>query len=151
MEVKSTVDKERKIQVILIIAIVLISISAIIWLIFPSGTTTEHGPTEPVPTATYTGISPENASNLINSSDNIIIVDVRSCKCNYDKGHLPDATWNIDPLSFFNETRDLLIYDNNLESCIDFCNALVNNTYVAIYYLEGGINAWIRAGYPTVN
>jgi len=150
MDEQQTTGKEKKFQVILIIVLVLISISAIVWLTFPSGTTGQ-GSTGPVYTTTYSGISPSQCSELMSSTENpITIVDVRECKCNYNAGHITNAIWNINPRSFYNVTKDLLIYDNTGSLSIEFCESLIGYTYGAVYYLEGGIDAWRDANYPTV-
>ena len=148
-EDQSSLKREKKIQTILIIVLILISIVAVLGLTYIINTN-DNGQGELTITKSYSGITPRIASDLMNTSDNLVIVDVRECKCNYNKGHLIDATWEINPSNFFNTTSDLLIYDNWEDICIEFCEKLVNNTYGVIYFLEGGINAWNNAGYPTV-
>ena len=93
---------------------------------------------------------PETASNLAADNDSIIIVDIRSCKCNYNKEHLPNAVWETDWTTFYNETKDILIYASNDFESIEFCEQLINKMYGEIYYLEGGITAWKNEGYPTI-
>jgi len=147
MEEEPIRDKEKKIQVILIIVLVAISVGAILGLTVLSETT-EQGPTVPVLSTTYSGISPENASKLIESNEHFLtIIDCRNCKCNFNKDHLFNATWDIDPMSFNDTKNDLLVYDNNEEKSLEFCEQLVGHTWGAIYYLEGGIDAWKNAGY----
>ena len=148
-EDQSGIKKERKIQTILIIVLICISLIAIIGLTY-SFDANETESIGQVISETYSGISPRNASNFINTSEDIIIIDVRECQCNYNKGHLIDAVWDINPLNFYNTTSDLLVYDNWQDICIDFCEQLVNNTYGSIYYLEGGITAWKNVGLPTI-
>lgn len=150
MEQQPTEDSEKKIQVILIIVLVVISVSSVLWLTLISGSL-EQELTEPVLTTTYSSISLQDAVGLVNSSDNsTIIVDCRTCKCNYNKGHLPNATWTINPEDFYNTTRDLLVYDNHGEKSTQFCQNLTGNVYGAIYYLDGGMDAWKEGTYPVV-
>ena len=150
MEQQPTEDSEKKIQVILIIVLVVISVSSVLWLTLISGSL-EQELTEPVLTTTYSSISLQDAVGLVNSSDNsTIIVDCRTCKCNYNKGHLPNATWTINPEDFYNTTRDLLVYDNHGEKSTQFCQNLTGHVYGAIYYLEGGMDAWKEGTYPVV-
>ena len=152
-ELQPTGDTEKKIQLIFIIALVAISVSAVICFVLLSGfnESENQGPSGPVFTMTYSTISSDDAYNLTSSgNDLIIILDVRSCKCNYNSGHLANATWNTNPKIFYNQTKDLLIYDNTGAKSIEFCEQLVNHTYGAIHYLEGGINAWKNAGYEVV-
>jgi len=98
----------------------------------------------------YKSIAPEVIESRVSSNDSIIVIDVRSCKCNYNGGHIPNATWTVNVKPYYNETKDILIYDNHEENYIGFCEQLVNNTYGEIYYLKGGIDAWKNAGYPIV-
>ena len=150
MEKHPTNDSEKKIQVLLIIILVIISVSSVLWLTLISGSV-EQEPTDTVLTTTYSSISPQDALGLVNSSDNsTIIVDCRTCKCNYNKGHLPSATWTINPEDFYNTTKDLLIYDNHGEKSSQFCQNLTGHVYGAIYYLEGGMDAWKEGTYPVV-
>ena len=139
-------EKEKKIQAILIIILVAISISAVSLLILLYEPI--QGSTELVYTTTFRGIDPYNTSKLINTNEHLVIVDIRSCKCDYNKGHLPNAIWNTNPHSFDNETNDLLIFDRNGSKSIEFCEKLVGHTYGALYYLEGGMLAWRVAKYP---
>ena len=144
-----THEKEKKIQAILIIVLVVISISAVSLLMLLDEPI--QGSTELVYTTTFRGIDPYNTSKLIITNEHLVIVDIRSCKCNYEEGHLPNAIWNTNPHSFDNETNDLLIFDTNGSKSIEFCQNLLGQTYGALYYLEGGINAWRTAGYPIEN
>jgi len=146
-EVQPIEKSRKKLQVILIIAIVVISSGAVIGITL-SLELTNQGPTGPVITKTYSGITAENASILAND-ETIIIVDVRSCKCRYNSAHLPNATWETDWTIYYNETKDILVYDDDETESIQYCEQLINHTYGAIYYLKGGINSWKNAGYPT--
>ena len=151
MEQQPTEDSEKKIQVILIIVLVVISVSSVLWLTLISGLLVEQEPTEPVLTTTYSSISPQDAVGLVNSSYNsTIIVDCRTCKCNNNKGHLPNATWNINPEDFYNTTKDLLVYDNHGEKSTQFCQNLTGHVYGAIYCLDGGMDAWKEGTYPVI-
>ena len=144
---QSAKDNEKKIQVVLIIVLVVISVSAAVGLsIFYYNE--NKGPTGPVITVIYSGITPETAYDLTVNDKDLLVIDVRTCKCNYNSGHLPNATWANNPLGYYNTTSDLLIYENNETLSIEFCEQLINHTYGKLLYLEGGINAWKDAGYP---
>ena len=96
-------------------------------------------------------ISSKDAFKLMNSTTkNLVIVDIRHCKCNYNTNHLPGAIWDINPESFYNTTDDLLVYDNNGTESIYFCKKLANKVYGKILFLQGGIDSWISLGYPVV-
>ena len=149
MKGKAPKEENKKIQVLLIIILVIISAGAAIGYTLTLKTT-DNEPTGPILTTTYGGLSPEDALYLVNHNKTPMkIIDIRSCKCNYNSGHLPNATWNVNPLSFYNSTDDILVYSKNNEDSINFLEKLVNNTYSRLYYLEGGYDAWTGAGYPT--
>ncbi len=144
---KPVKDNEKKIQVILIIVLVIISVSAGVGLSI-SFDDQDKGPTGPFITLTYSGISLQTAYDLTANNENLLVIDVRTCKCNYNKGHLPNATWTTNPLVYYNSTNDLLIYENNETLSIEFCEELVNHTYGKLLYLQGGIKTWEEEGYP---
>lgn len=146
-------DKEKKIQVILITVLVIISVSAVFGftVLSLSGESNNPDTDKPDISKTYSTISADDAYSLASIGNNLTtIIDIRSCKCNYNKEHIPNAIWNINPQSFYNTTSNLIIYDNTGEKCIAFCEELVGHVYGSIYYLEGGINAWKDAGYEVV-
>jgi len=147
MERKLPKEENKKIQFLLILALALIIVSAAIGYTLTLKAS-DKGSTGPVLATTYSGISAEDAFDLITQNKSPIkIIDIRSCKCNYNSGHLPNATWNINPISFYNSTEDLLIYSKNNEESIDFLEQLLNRTYSKLYYLEGGYKTWANAGY----
>lgn len=114
-------------------------------------------------TTKYSKISPQAAYALINkTTKNLTILDVRSCKCNYNSGHIGDSTndpptfeaiHNTNYIYFYNTTCDFIIYDNHgtdEDVATDFCQNLLGHVYGDIYKLEGGYYAWKDAGYPTI-
>jgi len=149
MEEVTPKKDNKKIQTLLIIIIVIISVSAIIGFTL-SSENINNEPAVPIITTSYSAILPEDAQNLIMLNETpLIIVDIRSCKCKYDDGCLPNAIWNRNPYSFVNLTEDLLVYSDEDADCIEFFEELLNNTYSRLFYLEGGYDAWKNAGYPT--
>jgi rhodanese-related sulfurtransferase len=99
-------------------------------------------------TTSYSFISPDDAHQfIVSTTHNLTIIDMRSCKCKYDGEHIPGAIWNVNPMSFYNTTNDLLVYDELGAENILFCKDLVNHTYGKILCLRGGIDAWKSAGY----
>ena len=135
---------EKKLSMILILIIVIAAVF-VIYFNFLSATNAKEF------TQTFSMISPNEAFDLINNStDGLTIVDIRPCECNYEKGHLPGSIWNINPTSFYNTTDDLIIYDQEGEISIGFCEKLVNNVYGKIMFLQGGYQKWIEKGYPVL-
>ncbi len=147
MQENKPVKDNKKLQALLIIILVTISASVVIGykLTLKNEKVIETGP---VLTTTYTALSAAEAYNLTLLNETpLIIADMRSCKCSYNSGHLPNATWNTNPYSFYNLTQDLLIYANDESESIEYCETLLNNTYSRLFYLSGGYDAWNSAGY----
>jgi rhodanese-related sulfurtransferase len=102
----------------------------------------------------YKTISVSDARALMESSSNVLVVDVRSPQ-EYAQGHLYGAI-NI-PLSDLplrigglEKNRPILVYCRTGHRSAQASSILVNAGFTQIYNLEGGITAWINAGYPTV-
>jgi hypothetical protein len=144
-------EENKKIQVILISVLIIISSSAVIgYKISTDYLFQNNEPTGPFLATFYTSISAEDAYNLIIANETpLIIIDARSCKCDYNKGHLPNATWNVNPYNFWNKTEDLIVYSKTNEDSIFFLDKLVNKTYSRLFYINGGYKTWLNAGYPT--
>jgi len=144
-------NNERKIQVIFVTVLILVSIGAVVAYFFIIEPNLEQEKMGPKYTDYYTAMLPEDAYSEILQNDNFLVIDCRSCKCNYNGGHLPNATWSTSAIDFFNTTYNLLVYDNDGQSeSIDFCEKLLNNTTNEIFILDGGYNAWVANGYEVI-
>ena len=153
---------EKKMITIAMIALIIIASFAVIFLVIPELTGQDNNPGGPTYSSTFTNISSEAAYSLINSSENVIIIDVRPCSCNYNAKHIGQRIDNVtifeailppdDYAVFHNETSDFIIYDQDGgDTASDFCYFnLVNKVYGKIYYLRGGFNEWNSKGYPTI-
>jgi len=107
----------------------------------------------PTFTATFTNVTPEEAYEIINSTDNLTMVDCgksSGCSpCDYkNKGHIPGSSQNSNPLTLYNSTNDILVYSRDEITGINFCLDLTNNVYGKIYNLAGGYDAWKEKGFP---
>jgi len=152
-------DREKKITTIFIVALVILAVISTAYILVFELKIFEKQPegTEPKVTTEITYVAPTEANNLIQTSTNLEILDVRSCKCNYNAERLTIKTnWTsyLLPQSYYNTTYDLLVYDDagknsTRKTAIQFCEGLTNNTYNKIYMLENGINGWKNAGYET--
>jgi len=98
-------------------------------------------------TTSYQNVSAKEAYELIQNNPNLIIVDVRGCKCSYNDEHIPNAIWDTNPRDFYGTKNDLLIYCQTGVTSVEFCEKLVGHVYGKIYNLKGGIQAWKAAGY----
>ena len=96
-------------------------------------------------TRNYETISVADASALIESNDNLYIIDCREgCgPCQFNKGHIDGAGLYDSPESFYNTTHDILVYSVDGAVGEQFCQELVGNVYGKIYNLEGGWNEWV--------
>jgi rhodanese-related sulfurtransferase len=113
----------------------------------------------PTYTTTFINVTAKEAYNLINTTENLTIVDCRGLEgcshCQFNRGHLPGAELNDNPSTLYqNEsdyqnTTDILVYSVNGTIGADYCSDLLGNVYGKIYNLIGGYEAWVAAGYPT--
>jgi len=151
-ESQQTGDNEKKIQLLFIIILVAISVCAVLYLTIQA-IWTEEPPVETQYTSSYTNISPQAAYDLINTTNNLSIIDCRGregcglCQFN-NQGHIPGAELNQNSLTLYNYTADILVYSKNGSVGEEFCQELVNHVYGEIYNLEGGFEAWKTVGYP---
>ena len=157
--IEQPADREKKIITIFIVALVILAaVSTAYILIFETKIFEKQlENTGPTITTAITYVTPAEANNIIQTSTNLEILDVRSCKCSYNAERLTIKTnWTsyLSPEKYYNTTYDLLIYDDrginsSSKTAIKFCGGLINNTYNKIYMLEYGINDWKDAGYET--
>ena len=102
----------------------------------------------------YKTISVSDASAMIQSSPNLLVVDVRTPE-EYAQGHLQGAI-NI-PLSDLplrigglDPNRPILVYCQTGYRSAQASAILVKAGFTQVYNMDGGITAWINSGYPTV-
>ena len=102
----------------------------------------------------YWIISVSDARAMMQSSSNVLVVDVRTPE-EYAQGHLKGAI-NI-PLSTLplringlDQKRPILVYCQTGIKSAEASSILVRAGFTKVYNLEGGITAWINSGYPTV-
>lgn len=144
----STVSDRKNLKTIAILLIAILCISSVT-VIALSADNTELKPVEKQKyTTSYTSITAEKAKNLTDTNINLIITDIRGCRCNWEEGHIPTAIWQTYAPNLKNTAQDILVYCQNGNESISFCEELVGNVYGAIYHLEGGFEAWKKAGYP---
>ena len=126
-------------QNILLISIVVVSGLGLLWPMFarPSGNS----------------VNPGEATLLINRED-AIVVDVREAD-EFAAGHLPDAR-NIPGSKLAERISEIEKYkDKPVIVCCatgmrsnKACAELKKNGFSRINNLAGGVDAWVRAGYP---
>lgn len=96
-------------------------------------------------TISYQNISVDQARNI--TSQNLTVVDCRGLEgcgqCQFNQGHLPNATMINDPTTLYNTTNDILVYSMDGHKGSWFCEQLIGHVYGNVYNLDGGWNAYI--------
>ncbi len=105
----------------------------------------------PEPEITYMDVNASEAYDLINTTEDLIIIDVSP---NYDDGHLPGAVnyyvgdGSLDeaiPTLDMNAT--FLVYCHTDSASMQGAQALIDAGFENVYRLEGNYQAWVDAGY----
>jgi rhodanese-related sulfurtransferase len=154
MQETTGIQDDRKTSIILIVVLIAIMVSLSLLYIFvenPFGQNID-GNTSKF-TTSYQNVSPEDAYHIINTTNNLTIIDCRGLEgcsiCQYkNDGHLAGAIRNDNPISLYNSTNDILVYSKDGSVGENFCSDLVGHVSGNIYNLEGGFNAWKEADYP---
>jgi parallel beta-helix repeat protein len=103
-------------------------------------------------TADFSNVTVSQAKNMIDSNTSLVILDVRN-QSEYDTGHIRNARLipvyelegRLDELS---KTDDILVYCKSGFRSSTASRILVDNSFMYVYNMIGGITAWISAGYP---
>ena len=146
--------KGTSLEIIIALALIIITIIASVYLLYPTYTTDSQNDIYEGFAQYYSNISVVEAYDLINSTTdvNLSIIDVRGLEgcgtCQFkNKGHLPGAVLNSNPNSLFNTTAIFIIYSVNGTVGANFSQQLMNHVYGMIYNIEGGFEAWKEAGF----
>ena len=103
----------------------------------------------------YVNVDVGEARDLIAEKADLVILDVRTVS-EYESGHLEGAV-NIPVevlsgrLSELNPDDELLVYCRTGNRSTTAVGILRENGYDRIYHMDGGITAWMSAGFPTVS
>ncbi|MBD3311564.1 MAG: hypothetical protein GF349_03645 [Candidatus Magasanikbacteria bacterium] len=104
----------------------------------------------------YTDVSPEQSVEIIEDTDNLLIVDVSP---HYDDGHLlnsvnyylgDEALDQALSEGKFDEDRTYLVYCHVDSASVAGAEKLVNAGMKNVYRLDGNYSAWLEAGYPII-
>jgi len=102
----------------------------------------------------YKTISVSDASTMMQSSPNLMVVDVRTPQ-EYAQGHLKGAI-NI-PLSDLplrigglDPNKPILVYCQTGYRSAQASAILAKAGFTQVYNMDGGLTAWVNSGYPTV-
>ncbi len=100
----------------------------------------------------YTNVSVIEAKTMIDSNPALVILDVRD-QSEYDDGHIRNAklipnTELIGRLGELNPTDPILVYCRLGGRSATASQTLVDNGFLFVYNMLGGISAWTTEGYP---
>jgi len=102
--------------------------------------------------ASYTNVSVTEAKAMIDSNPSLVVIDVRT-QSEYDSGHIRNAR-HIPLAELEGRLDELDANGKHLVYCASggrsatASQLLVDNGFLYIYNMLGGINAWISARYP---
>jgi rhodanese-related sulfurtransferase len=134
---------EKQTQMIVVFAVIVLAAAAYYFMQMGSG---DSG---------YGNVDVAEARDLIWEKGELVILDVRTVS-EYESGHLEGAI-NIPVevlsgrLSELNPNDELLVYCRTGNRSTTAVGILSENGYDRIYHMDGGINAWNSAGFPTVS
>ncbi|MBL7080354.1 rhodanese-like domain-containing protein [Candidatus Bathyarchaeota archaeon] len=103
----------------------------------------------------YGNVDVGEARDLIADEADLVVLDVRTVS-EYESGHLEEAI-NIPVevlggrLSELNTDDELLVYCRTGNRSTTAVGILRENGYDRVYHMDGGITAWMSAGFPTVS
>jgi len=103
----------------------------------------------------YGNVNVAEAWDLIAEKADLVILDVRTVS-EYESGHL-EGSINIPVevlsgrLSELNPDDELLVYCRTGNRSTTAVGILRENDYDHVYHMDGGITAWMSAGFPTVS
>jgi len=103
-------------------------------------------------TNTYVDVTPMEAKELIDSTEDIIIIDVSPY---YAQGHIPGALHYYlgdgsldEAIPSHDKSKVYLIYCHVDSVSIAGANKLIEAGFETVYRLQGNYSAWVNAGYP---
>lgn len=103
-------------------------------------------------TNTYIDVTPMEAKELIDSTEDIIIIDVSPY---YAQGHIPGALHYYlgdgsldEAIPSLDKSKVYLIYCHVDSVSIAGANKLIEAGFETVYRLQGNYSAWVNAGYP---
>jgi nitrous oxidase accessory protein len=98
----------------------------------------------------YTDVSVIEAKAMIESTPSLVILDVRN-QSEYDAGHIRNAVlipvWELaSRLDELNLTDEILVYCRSGIRSASASQILASNSFLHVYNMLGGINAWTVSG-----
>ena len=106
------------------------------------------------PKIDYGDVTVEQAKELIEKKSSLVLLDVRT-DWEFDSGHIEGAiNMPVDDLqqrhAELKPNDEILVYCRTGNRSAKAMQILKDNGYSKVYNMEGGIEAWKKAGYPIV-
>lgn len=102
-------------------------------------------------TPSYIDITPEEAHEMVSQGE-VVVLDVRTPE-EYNSGHISDAL--LIPLSELESRLDelnpsdhILVYCKTSVRSAKAAGILVDNGFIHVYNMDGGITQWQARGFP---
>jgi rhodanese-related sulfurtransferase len=99
----------------------------------------------------YVNVNVTEAKQMIESNPDLVVLDVRTLE-EYDSGHIENAVLiPVDELAGrigeLDKEKEILVYCGSGVRSVTASQILVDNGFVSVYNVLGGITAWRNAGY----
>lgn len=106
----------------------------------------------PTMTEKYTNVTVSEARAMIDSKQSLVVLDFRT-QSEHDSGHMKNSVLFLLPeletrLYELNPNSEILVYCRSGNSSRIASQVLVNNGFLHVFNMLGGILAWIDEGYP---
>ena len=118
-----------------------------------------HFDVPPPPLYEPTDITPEDAKKMLDENPAVIVIDV-SMPADFSATHIlcaENADWQgifdtMDYLQFEGfEDFSIIVYDQDEVNSNKAAVLMAANGFSAVHHMTGGLDAWIKKGYETVN
>lgn len=104
---------------------------------------------------TFNTVDIETAKNMIDSNEELVVIDISP---KYGQGHLPKAVNYYlgngaleKAMEKLDKNNEYLIYGHEERFTIAGAQKLANAGFKKVFRLQGDYNAWVSAGYETIN
>jgi parallel beta-helix repeat protein len=106
----------------------------------------------PIMATGYTDVAVSDAKTMVESKPSLVILDVRN-QSEYDLGHIRNAklipVWDLSArLNELNVSDEILVYCKAGARSAAASQTLVDDGFLHVYNMLGGITAWANEGYP---
>ena len=104
---------------------------------------------------TFNTVDIETAKNMIDNNQKLVVIDISP---KYGQGHLPKSVSYYQgngvlekAMENLDKNNEYLIYSHEERFTIAGAQKLANAGFKNVFRLQGDYNAWVSAGYETIN